>query len=323
MTINLKTNADIVANIAPLLGFVPTNSIVIYLLRDDDDELIIRAVGRLDAALPETTVQAAITDLRLDPDEVNATILVAVCAEWLDHHAGQLLDTISAAITGAGIRVLKRLHTRQVEHGGQWTDVDTGDSGPTYPFRDSIAAAESVHRGRVITASRADLEHEFNMTDAAPPIEVGDHGELVIATFTHIAEVMAGHREISPTLAAQAGIVITESKDLRDRLLSLTGEQPRQGARLWTTIAAMLRGAPRVEALVLAGINHYAAGDAIRAGIALEAARDTAIETGCRFSQLAQLMHGAVRAGIPPERIRDVIASVDATPPPPNDSDDS
>ena len=33
MTINLKTNADIVANIAPLLGFVPTNSIVIYLLR--------------------------------------------------------------------------------------------------------------------------------------------------------------------------------------------------------------------------------------------------------------------------------------------------
>lgn len=73
---------------------------------------------------------------------------------------------------------------------------------------------------------------------------------------------------------------------------------------------------------MLAGINHYAAGDAIRAGIALEAARDTAIETGCRFSQLAQLMHGAVRAGIAPERIRDIIASVDATPPP-NDSNGS
>lgn len=322
MTLNLKTNADIVANIAPLLGFVPTNSIVIYLLHAND-ELIVRAIGRIDAALPQTTVQAAITDLRLDPDEIDAAILVAVCAEWLDHHAGELLDTISAAITGAGIRVLKRLHTRQVDHAGQWTDVDTGDSGPTYPFRDSIAAAQAVHRGRVITASRADLEHEFNITDPAPPIEVGDHGALVLATFTHIAEVMAGHRQISPTLAAQAGLVITESKDLRDRLLSLTGEQPHQGARLWTTIAAMLRGAPRVEALVLAGINHYAAGDAIRAGIALEAARDTAIETGCRFSQLAQLMHGAVRAGIAPERIRDVIASVDSTPPPPNDSDGS
>ena len=107
-------------------------------------------------------------DLRLDPDEVNAVILVAVCAEWLDHHAGELLDTISESITGAGIRVLKRLHTRQVEHAGQWTDIDTGDSGPTYPFRDSIVAAEFVHRGHVITASRADLEHEFNMTDAAP-----------------------------------------------------------------------------------------------------------------------------------------------------------
>jgi hypothetical protein len=157
-----------------------------------------------------------------------------------------------------------------------------------------------VHGGRVITASRADLEHEFDITDAAPPIEVGDHADLVLNTFTHISEAVTGHRVITPTLAAQAGIVITESKKLRDQLLSITGEQPAQGARLWTTIAAMLRGTPRVEALVLASITHYAAGDAIRAGIALETARDTAIETGFRFAQLAQLIHGAVRAGIPP-----------------------
>jgi len=73
---------------------------------------------------------------------------------------------------------------------------------------------------------------------------------------------------------------------------------------------------------VLASITHYAAGDAIRAGIALETARDTAIETGCRFSQLAQLIHSAVRAGIPPQRIRDVIAHVDTTPPTFTDCDE-
>jgi hypothetical protein len=321
MPIKLKTNADVVANIAPLLGFIPTNSIVLYLLNDADDELVIRAIGRLDAALPEATVEEAMADLRLDPDEVNAVILVAVCAEWLDHHAGELLDTINAAITGAGIRVLKRLHTRQVEHAGQWTDIDTGETGPTYPFRDSILTAEFVHRGHVITASRADLEREFDPTEAAPPIEVGDHAELVITTFSHISQALSGQRPITPTLAAQAGIVITEDKKLRDGLLAITGEQPREGARLWTTIAAMLRAAPRVEALVLASITHYAAGDAIRAGIALDAARHTAIESGCRFSQLAQLMHGAVRAGIPPEQIRDIIASIDTTPPTPGAGD--
>jgi hypothetical protein len=179
-----------------------------------------------------------------------------------------------------------------------------------------------VHHGHVITASRADLEHEFDITDAAPPIEVGDHAELVLNTFTHIAEAAAGQRVITPMLAAQTGIVITESKKLRDQLLAITGEQPREGARLWTMIAAMLRGTPRVEALVLASITHYAAGDAIRAGIALEAASDTAIETGCRFSQLAQLMHGAVRAGIPPQRIRDIIAHVDTMPPTFSDCDE-
>jgi hypothetical protein len=47
-----------------------------------------------------------VTDLRLGSDEVNAVILVAVCAEWLDDHAGELLDTLSAAVTDAGVRVL-------------------------------------------------------------------------------------------------------------------------------------------------------------------------------------------------------------------------
>jgi hypothetical protein len=321
MDLKIRNNADIVANIAPLLGFVPTNSIVIYLLHTGPDEIAVRALARLDAALPDTTVAEAIDDIHLDPDQVNAVYLVAVCAEWLDHHAAELLDTITAAITGTGIRVLKRLHTRQVERAGEWNDIDTGQSGPTYAYRDSIAAAEIVHSGTVINASRADLEHEFDVTDPAPPIEVGDHAELVITTFMHISQALAGQRQITPALAAQAGILITESKNLRDGLLAITGEQPRHGARLWTTIAAQLRAAPRVEALVLAAFTHYAAGDAIRAGIALDAACDTAIEHACPFSQLAQLLYGALRAGLPPQRIRDVLANIDTTPPATSDGD--
>jgi hypothetical protein len=88
MTLNLKNNADSVANITPLLRFVPTNSIVIYLLCTDDDTLAVRALARLDAALPETTVADAIADFDLDPHDVNSVFLVAVCQELLDHNAG-------------------------------------------------------------------------------------------------------------------------------------------------------------------------------------------------------------------------------------------
>ena len=35
--IALRTNADIVAYAAPLIGFAPTNSIVVYMLRDHPD----------------------------------------------------------------------------------------------------------------------------------------------------------------------------------------------------------------------------------------------------------------------------------------------
>jgi hypothetical protein len=319
MNLKLSNNADVVANIAPMLGFVPTDSIVVYMLRTDDEQIVVRSVARLDAALPTTIVAEAMTDLNLDG--VDAVILVAVCGRWLDHHAGELLDTITAAITGAGRAVLTRLHTRQVEHAGQWTDIDTGQNGPTYAYRDSIFAAELVHAGHVITASRAELEREFDVTDAAPPIEVGAHAELVITTFMQISEALAGQRQITPTLAAKAGVVITESKNLRDGLLAITGEQPRDGARLWTTIASMLRGAPRIEALILAGATYFADNDAIRAGIALEIARETAIDTSCPFPQLGQLLHGAVRAGLPPQRIRDVLASIDTTPPATSDGD--
>jgi hypothetical protein len=319
MNLKLSNNADVVANIAPLLGFVPTNSIVMYMLHTVDGQTIVRSVARLDAALPTTIVAEAMTDLVLDG--VDAVILVAVCAEWLDHNAGELLDTISAAITGTGRTVLTRLHTRQVEHAGQWTDIDTGQSGPTYPYRDTIAAAETVHAGRAITASRAGIEHEFDVTDAAPPVEVGAHAELVITTFMHISEALAAQRQITPTLAAKTGIVITESKNLRDGLLAITAEQPHEGARLWTTIAAMLRGAPRIEALILAGVTYFAGDDAIRAGIALEVARETAIDTSCPFPELGQLLHGAVRAGLPPQRIRDLLANIDTTPPTTSDGD--
>ena len=102
-----------------------------------------RASAALDAALPETTVRqpsptCVWAPTRSTPPSSSPSRRVARPPRR------ELLDTISAAITGVGIRVLKRLHTRQVEHAGQWTDIDTGDSGPTYPFRDSIAAAESV-----------------------------------------------------------------------------------------------------------------------------------------------------------------------------------
>ena len=55
---SLRTPADIVAAAAALLGFAPTNSVVVYMLhRDPTDELIVRCAIRFDITV--TADQAA------------------------------------------------------------------------------------------------------------------------------------------------------------------------------------------------------------------------------------------------------------------------
>jgi hypothetical protein len=315
MSIKLSTVADLLGTITPMLGFVPTDSIVVYLLRTRDTETVIVSIARIDADSPIDTTAATIRDLNLPAMGVNAVMIAAIC-EHNDPHAWDLISSLNEAITHAGATVLRRLHTAQVEHPGQWTDIDTGATGATYGYRDSITAASYVRQGRVITGRREHIEHEFEPADPAPPVEVGDHAQLVTNTFTHIAQALAGLRRITPTLAAHTGIVLTESKHLRDQLLILGSEEPHLGAELWTTIARHLRGPARIEALTLAAITHYAASDAVRAGIALDAARDTATESHSPLGELSQLVHGAIRSGISPQQMRDLLANITAPPPP-------
>ena len=309
MSFTLRSTADIIGNIVPMLGFVPTNSIVLYLLRTGDTETAVVSIARIDADSPIAATTAAIRDLNLHRIGVNAVIIVAIC-ERHDPHAGDLITHLNEAITDTGATVLRRLHTLQVHQPGQWTDIDSGDTGTTYDYRDSVAAADHVHQGHVITASREDIEREFELGDAAPPIAVTDHDLLVTTTFAHITQALAGLRHLTPTLAAQSGVVITLSKHLRDQMLALSCQEPHHGAELWTTIARQLRDEERIDALTLAAISHYAAGDAVRAGIALDAAQHTASDSDQPLGDLAQLLHAAIRAGISPQQIRDMIATI-------------
>jgi hypothetical protein len=309
MTFTLRSAADILGNITPMLGFVPTDSIVLYLLRTGGSETTVVSIARIDVDSPIAATTAAIRDLNLHRMGVDAVIIAAIC-ERQDPHAADLITHLDQAVTDTGAIVLRRLQTTQLDQPGQWTDIDTGDTGATYDYRESAAAAEHVHQGYVITASRKDIEREFEPDDAAPPVAAGNHDLLVTTTFAHTTQALAGLRHITPTLAAQCGVVITLSKHLRDQMLALSCEDPREGADLWTTVARHLRNEERIEALTLAAFTHYAASDAVRAGIALDAAQRTASESRQPVGDLAQLLGAAIRAGISPQQVRDMIAII-------------
>ena len=306
-TTALRTPADIIGATAGLLGFAPTNSIVAYMLhRDTTHGLIVRSAIRFDVTITAEQAANFPATCNLRPDTNHAAILLAVCDQRHDWHAVTILDSLREALSGAGIPVLRRIMTHDVTAEGQWYDPDTCEVGPTYPYTDSLITAHRVLSGERVSRARSDIENEFATLPPAPPVALGDHGELVISTAEEIAAALEG-LPISRTLPTRAGIVITSDVAVRDAMISAAFEHPQAGAELWTHIARRLRGQARAEALTIAAVCYCLLGDGIRAGIATDIALNEAQASQAPPPRLALLLLTALRSGIPPQQIRRVI----------------
>ncbi|KQH76621.1 hypothetical protein AO501_10550 [Mycobacterium gordonae] len=300
----LRTPADIVAAAPGLLGFVPTNSIVVYLLQQHPTTgLGVRCAARFDMinSTDQATNFPATCNLRAG--NFAAAIILAVCDQPHDIHARHLVEATRDSLRAINIEVLRCLHTRDVTETGQWLDIDTGQYGPTYPYTDAVLTAQLVHRGHTIRAHRSEIEDEFSPLPPAPPAQIGNHARLVAATVEEITAALAGGPITNPTLATRAGILITAHPALRDAMIGLAVDTPEYAADLWTHIARRLRGAPRAEALTVAAACLCLNGDTVRAGIALDAAFDEAHTSHTPEPRLAGLLSAALRAGLSPEKI--------------------
>ena len=128
----------------------PTASSPTCCASEPDGATVVRFVFRL--PLLATTDQAGglARTLNLNTADNHGAILLAICDPADDAHAGALLDALRNSLHGAGIPVTRRLLTRTVTVASYWIDVDTGDSGPTYPYTDSELAATAVSQGQRI-----------------------------------------------------------------------------------------------------------------------------------------------------------------------------
>lgn len=303
--VSLANPADIVAAAAPLIGFAPTNSVVAYMLHNNPDgQQLLRATIRFDITITVEQAARFPRTCNLTPANYSGAILLAICDPELDYRARVILDALRDALQAAGIPVQRRLLTRDVTNAGTWVDLDSGQRGPTYPYTDSILAAQRAHQAGQVAPSRADIEREFAPAAPAPVVAVGDPAQLIVATTKEIAEVLAGNRIPSPTLATRAGIAISAHPGLRDAILRLALDHEQAAAELWTDIARQLRARQRAEALTVAAACYALTTDTVRAGIALDIAIDEADNANTEPPQLATLLLDALQSGITPDEIR-------------------
>jgi len=309
--ISLRTPADLLAAAPCLLGFIPTNSLVIYLYqRTEGGTIGIYCAMQLDlTATIEQIAQLPTHDVL--SDGVVAATVIAICDHHDDDHVSSLMDAVRDVLQASGIRVLNRLYTRNVTEAGQWLDIDTGNYGQTYPYTDGQATAAFVmNEGRQIRSSRQDITADFGYLPAAPQVDVADDDALTASAQAEIATILRDATPISsPTLAARAGLAITGHPAVRDAMIGLAVEHPAAAADLWTHIGRRLRGRPRAEALTVAAACLCLDRDTIRAGIAVEAALAEAASTGTPRPGLANLLEIALNSGINPDKIRDVLIS--------------
>jgi len=318
--LTLTTPADLLAALPHLLGFVPTDDLVALMLgpagHRHDRTVAMRSAIRCPLTIDREAAERFPRACGLDAHHYPGAILAAVCDSGRSEHARMLLHTVRAALHRCGIVVHRTLMTNSGTAPGHWIDLDTGQTGTSTAYIDSAATALGVMQGRVIATSRDHIQREFTTTDPAPAMDAEAQDIVALADATVIDLKEAITRNSAPTtdLAMRAALVVTAHIGWRDALLRLAAGRELVAGRLWTQIAAPHRGRARAELLAMAGFAYYCGEDTVRAGIALTHAATAARDDDSAPPRLAVMLDTALRAGMPPSKIRHLIVTQPTAP---------
>ncbi|WP_341514501.1 DUF4192 family protein (plasmid) [Rhodococcus qingshengii] len=302
--IRLTTATDVLAAIPAILGFVPTDSVVMVALTEDGT---LAFVARTDAQHA-----ASVENFRIAMPQSNVAMVIwivvgtgPIAAAGLDHieQAQRELDTL-------GVRSVRTLVTASLEADAEWFDINGDESGRTADHTVSDTTMARMLQGRHTSSSRDEIESRYNEhetvadMDAAHAAAREQGEEFGPTTIAELAEIVRNIHVPSPELSARVGLCAATDPHHRDALIGVITINQAAAADAFTTIAAHLRGTYRVETLTIAGIASYVAADGVAAAIAFVAAR----RTDARPSNLLDLLETSLANGVNPEMIAELVA---------------
>jgi hypothetical protein len=319
--ISLRTADDILGAIPALLGFTPENSVVVIALAaSKQGSQTVAALARIDSDDAQAAAEraaAAMARQHVDGADVTAVILVAVADTA---HAGAALvglAALRAAFAARAIDTVRALHAYNLRTGTIYTDLDNNTDGTVPDPTATVAAATmAVHEGTVIGARREDIAARFTPSAQIPAVlafaaATTMGADFLPVTYDELAAVI-GAREIpSADLTARVGLILaTGHLDVRDAFLSMAVHGTRDAADVFTHMAAALAGTARAQALTIAALFLYSAGNGAAANMAIDAATSTAAASGVAVPSLTTLLTTALGHAAPPALIDQVIAAI-------------
>lgn len=318
MPARLTTIDELLASIPALLGFTPTQSLVLVGIHATESNSQITTVCRtdLDDAEPNSIDGFAHT-LATTVQRTGANRQIIVVVDESGHPAElphrELVDTVSMHLDSAGMATLGRYWLPALHPGMSWHHYDvTTQNGVLPDPRSTVVAAELTAAGAVTFDSREKL------ADLLQPVETETlqrRSDLLTnhtpshtsATRTHMLATVR-----TATDAAAAGDLPESDEGIAALLVALADPTVRdccitwQGPSIEALWTHLTRNAPNPWAAAPATLLTVVAlrrGAGPMANIACE--RALAADPGYT---LAQLMHQALAAGITPTELESVIA---------------
>ncbi|ANQ76117.1 DUF4192 domain-containing protein (plasmid) [Rhodococcus qingshengii] len=322
--IRLNTATEVLASIPTMLGFIPTASVIVIMLKDE----IVDGRTTKQIALVTRTDAATGEGAEFDPApyleaaaraETTATICVAVAEDAAAVIALDQIAILRQEFRDAGIIDMLALHVTALEAGALWTDLDTYATGLTEdPNASTLSIHNAVEQGRTTAASREDIAARYAVTVEADtaPAHAALHAQgtdFVRHAVTELATLIRTRGNPDAELAARVGLCATISPTARDALLFTANGNEHAAAHAFATIARQVRGNARIQILTVAAYCSYISGDGPSTGIALEAAQAAVIEgNGEHDTPLRNLLDFAVEHAVSPAAVTTQLHAIGA-----------
>jgi hypothetical protein len=317
--VKLRDPGDLIAAVPHLLGFWPTNSLVICAhtgLVGSQVALCLRA------NLPEPQHYRVLAEQLRSPvlrAGVTAVTLLVVCDSAGSPplplaHAG-LIKTVSRVFAESGVAVQHELWTSSITHGASWWCYDNFECNGQVPDpATSELAAASAAEGIITYHSREEMRATLEPADKTP---LASRGERIAMALDQRPDESRAMKLVADAIAdLREGTFVLDEDRVVDLAVALSHVRARDSClrptvtqlgltveRMWIDLTRAMPPPYRAEPAALLAVTAFLRGDGALAGVALEAALQANPS-----HEVSTMLRRAMDVGYPPADVAAAVA---------------
>ncbi|TDV40333.1 DUF4192 domain-containing protein [Actinophytocola oryzae] len=318
--IRLRDLSELVAGIPYVIGFPPTNSLVLFTFRRCP-ELRLSTTIRVDLPRPEH-IPLVVTELTAAVVRNDAVAVVAVVVGDDGPEHGLLVDVLRKMLADKDILLSHSSWVSKIAHGEVWWCYDDPLCTGTVPDPQSsaLAAARAVAGDTTYTSreamaanlaadSKEVLERRRKLLSAYriawPDGDIDTDLRADLALVGHTLE--RARSSYDPPILTDLQLVrlarALSRTPVRDECLAVVVSDESEAAeRLWTVLVRGLPAPERAEPAFLLAMSAYLRGEGVVAGLALKIVMEAN-----PLHDLAVLLDRALQMGISPDEVRSLL----------------